>query len=142
MSQVLITFAYSSFFFFSKYLPCHIWRLFYLFYAKQCSVNPFMYYAQKLANIFLKFCGITPQDLQSMFGHFSIFYMKDLTCFLIKRNKLNHMVNFFMEKSTVLCHFQQDVQQLSSCKFKVISRTLKKSEVYTIFILLHSTAPT
>ena len=88
MSQVLITFAYSSFFFFSKYLPCHIWRLFYLFYAKQCSVNPFMYYAQKLPNIFLKFCGITLQDLQSMFGHFSIFYMKDLTCFLIKRNKL------------------------------------------------------
>ena len=28
MSQVLITFAYSSFFFFSEYLPCHTWRLF------------------------------------------------------------------------------------------------------------------
>ena len=92
MSQVLITFAYSSFFFFSKSLPCHTWRLFYLFYAKQYSVNPFMYYAQKLPNTLLKSCGITPQDLKSMFGHFSISYMKELTC-------------FFNKKEPVVCHF-------------------------------------
>ena len=92
MSQVLITFAYSSFLFFSKSLPCHTWRLFYLFYAKQYSVNPFMYYAQKLPNTLLKSCGITPQDLKSMFGHFSISYMKELTCFFNKKEQTHFVL--------------------------------------------------